>query len=85
MQIVGFLVQWLISHYKNFPMQHTGIFSAVKIENFHWKNLTFLIYEGHSISNAILIVILCLNTLLKFDLFFLKHKFNLYSARLFNS
>ena len=33
------------------------------------------IYQGHSISSAILILILCLNTLLKFDLFFLKHKF----------
>ena len=41
--------------------------------------------EGHSISNAILIVILCLNILLKFDLFFLKHKFNLSSARQLNS
>ena len=43
------------------------------------------IYEGHSISNAILTINFCLNTLLKFDLAFLKHKFNLPSARQFNT
>ena len=42
-------------------------------------------YEGHSISNAILTIMFCLNTLLKIDLVFLKHKFNLPSARQLNT
>ena len=45
----------------------------------------FLMYEGHSISNAILAIFFCLNILLKFDLAFLKHKFNSAPARQFNT
>ena len=43
------------------------------------------IYEGHSISNAILAMIFSLNMLLKFDLAILKHKFNSSPARQFNT
>ena len=42
-------------------------------------------YEGHSISNAILAIMFCLNTLFKFDLTFLKHELNSPSARQFNT
>ena len=48
-------------------------------------NISLQWYEGHSISNAILIIIFGLNTLLKFDLAFLKHIFNSPSARQFNT
>ena len=51
----------------------------------HFSNIYSLIYEGHSISNAILAIFFCLNTLLKFDLAFLKHKFNSAPARQFNT
>ena len=44
-----------------------------------------LIYEGHSISNAILTIFFSLNMLLKYELAFLKHKFNSPSARQFNT
>ena len=43
------------------------------------------LYEGHSISNAILAIMFCLNTIFKFDLVFLKHKFNSPTARQFNT
>ena len=47
--------------------------------------LALRMYEGHSISNAILAIFVCLNMLFKFDLAFLKHKFNSPSARQFNT
>ena len=42
-------------------------------------------FSVHSISNAILTLIFGLITLLKFDLVFLKDKFNLPSAKQFNT
>ena len=41
-------------------------------------------YVGHSKSNKILIINLCLNNFFKFDIFVLKHKLKSLYARRFN-
>ena len=62
------------------PEEHNTMKVTMKNRN-KINKINKVIYEGHSISNAILTIIFCLNMLLKFDEAFLKHKFNSPSAR----
>ena len=56
-----------------------------KVSQYMYVRKQVNMYEGHSISNAILTIMFCLNTLFNIDLVFLKHKFNSPSSRQFNT